>query len=161
VNPELIRVLAPPIAAMAGAGLLCSLWLYLRAKKTGDGGGVEFHNPFELSSAIKFAALFAVVLLGSKAATTYFGTGATYLAGVLAGTTDVDAISLSMAKLARGHGVSDVVAARTIVLGATSNTIVKAGMATFIGGWALGRFVAIAFACMLVSGALVLFVQSL
>ena len=95
-------------------------------------------NPFELGSALGFALLFAIVLVGSKAATVYLGTLGTYAAGVLAGSTDVDAITLSMAKLA-GDTVSQRVAATTIFLAAASNTVVKGAMAAFAGGLHFGR----------------------
>jgi len=71
---------------------------------------------------------------------------------VLAGSTDVDAITLSMARLAGGE-VSPRVAATTIFLGTASNTLVKGGMATVIGGWAFGRRVVGALAAMLIAGA--------
>ncbi len=110
-----------------------------------------FQNPFELGTALKFALLFAAVLIGSKAAAIHLGTAGTYAAGVLAGTTDVDAITLSMARLAGGQ-VAPQVAATTIFLGAASNTLVKAGMAAVLGGWAFGRRVAVALAAMLLAG---------
>jgi uncharacterized membrane protein (DUF4010 family) len=144
VNPGLERALVFPVGASALAGVAVSLWLWRGAGRgegrTVAGPGVGFSNPFELGSAIGFALLFAAVLLGAKAATTYLGTAGTYAAGVLAGTTDVDAITLSMAKLA-GAGVADHVAATTIFLGAASNTVVKGVMAAVVGGWPFGRAV--------------------
>jgi uncharacterized membrane protein (DUF4010 family) len=57
---------------------------------------------------------------------------------VLAGLTDVDAITLSMAGFANGGG--DVaVATRAIALAALSNTLVKAGLAATLGATALKR----------------------
>ena len=82
------------------------------------------------------------------------GTGGTYLAGLLAGTTDVDAITLSMARLARDGAVPEPVATTTIVLGAVSNTLVKAGIAVVLGGWRFGRRVLLAFLVVRAAGAL-------
>jgi len=96
--------------------------------------------------------LFAVVLLASKAAVIYLGEGGTYLMGVVAGTTDVDAVTLSMTKLAQA-GLTSKVAATTILLAVASNTVVKAAMSAVVGGWRLGRYVAPAFGAMLVTGA--------
>jgi uncharacterized membrane protein (DUF4010 family) len=137
---------------MGAAGLFISLYFYRRSqsKEVGE-GQVTFKNPFELSSAFKFALLFAGVLLAAKAATTYLGTGATYLAGVLAGLTDVDAITLSMARLAETQ-ISAQVASTTIVLGMASNTLVKAGLATAVGGRDFGRRLGVAFALILAAG---------
>jgi uncharacterized membrane protein (DUF4010 family) len=57
----------------------------------------------------------------------------------LAGLTDVDAISLSMANLATTSPESLMVAQRTIVIAVISNTLVKCGMAAFMGAPGLRR----------------------
>jgi uncharacterized membrane protein (DUF4010 family) len=90
-------------------------------------------NPFELAEAVKFGLLFGVVTVVAKAAEAYFGEGGLYLAGVLAGLTDVDAITFSMANLAAGNAENLAVAGRTIVLAVISNTLVKTGMAVSMG----------------------------
>lgn len=156
VNRDLVPLLAYPMGAMVLTGLLASAWFFRQSTTEKAEGKVEFSNPFELSSALKFAAVFAAVLLVSKVATTYFGTAATYATGVLAGLTDVDAITLSMAKLA-GNGLDPTVAVTTILIGAGSNTFVKAGMSIALGGWAFGRKIALTFGAMLAAGAIALF----
>jgi uncharacterized membrane protein (DUF4010 family) len=114
---------------------------------------VHFSNPFELTSAIKFGFLFAAVLIGSKAAQIYAGSRGMYAAALLAGTTDVDAITLSTANLAR-EGLAHTVATTTIGLGAAANTVVKGVLAATIGGRALAIRVGLAFAAMLAAGAI-------
>jgi uncharacterized membrane protein (DUF4010 family) len=157
VNRRLLPAVVVPLGAMLAAGLVVSLVLYRRARsispgKEGPRGGeIRFSNPFELSTAVKFGLIFAVVLLVAKAATVYLGSAGVYLAGFLAGATDVDAIALTMANLAK-QGLSEQVAATTIVLGAASNTMVKCGLAIGLGGWALGRRVLVAFAVVLATG---------
>ena len=154
VNSALVADLAVPMVAMTLAGAAASFWFYRHSKSHEKAAAnVSFSNPFELSSALKFAVLFAVVLLAAKAATTYLGTGATYLTGLLAGATDVDAITLSMANLARRGEIGDEVAVTTILIGAASNTAVKAGLATMAGGWAFSKRIVTAFAAILVTGA--------
>ena len=109
-------------------------------------------NPFELGVAIRFGLIFACVLLASKAAQIYAGPAGMYAAAALAGTTDVDAITLSTANLAR-DGLDAHVATTTIVVGAVSNTIVKAAMTAVLGGWNLGKLVLIGYGAMLVAAA--------
>lgn len=151
VNPALVPSLAWPMAAMGSAGLVASAWLYRRSRAQAVSEGVAVANPFELTTALKFAFVFGVVLLVSKAATTRLGPAGTYLAGALAGLTDVDAITLSMAQLAKGS-LSPDVAVTTIIVGAISNTAVKGGLAVGIGGWAFGKRVVAAFALVFVAG---------
>ncbi|MFT3917478.1 MAG: DUF4010 domain-containing protein [Anaeromyxobacteraceae bacterium] len=164
-NPALLGAVAPPLAAAACAAALAALLLWLRARGgqvpggprdgAAHGGALAVANPFELGSALRFALLFGLVLLVSKGAATYLGAGGTYAAGLLAGATDVDAITLSMADLAR-TSVGERVAAVTILLGVASNTLVKAVMAAVAGGWPFGRRVAAAQGAALAAGALAL-----
>jgi uncharacterized membrane protein (DUF4010 family) len=154
--PELVPLLAIPLVAMAVGGFIAAglLWRHSKTRTSAGAGDIHFSNPFELGSAVKFAAFFAVVLLAAKAANTYFGSGAAYLMGVLAGTTDVDAITLSMARLAQTGSIAQPVAVTTILLGVASNTLVKAGMTAFAGGWAFGRRIILVFSVLLGIGAL-------
>jgi uncharacterized membrane protein (DUF4010 family) len=96
-------------------------------------------NPFELGQAIKFGLLFGIVTVVARAAEVYLGETGLYLAGAVAGLTDVDAISLSMASLATADPKNLKIAARTIVIAVLSNTLLKTGMAVFTGATALHR----------------------
>jgi len=80
----------------------------------------------DLSQAIKFAALFAVVLFVARAAHHYFGSRARISQAGLAGLTDVDAITVSMARLARDNVMAPSTAGASILLACASNTLVKA-----------------------------------
>jgi uncharacterized membrane protein (DUF4010 family) len=152
VNGSLVRLVAPPMIGATVAGLGASLFLWLRSRRIRRAAGaIAFSNPFELGRALAFALLFAVVLVGSKAAALYLGDAGTYAAGFLAGTTDVDAITLSMAGLAEGP-VAPGVAATTIFLGAGANTLMKGVLAAVLGGWRFGRFVLAGQLLMLVVG---------
>jgi uncharacterized membrane protein (DUF4010 family) len=153
VNARLLRALVVPLAAMMAVSLGASLWLYLRSRQASRSAeALSVTNPFELANALKFAALFVLVLLGARAATEYLGESGTYAAGVLAGATDVDAISISVAQLAE-RGVSLDVAATTVFLAMASNTVVKGLIAAFTGGGAYARGVVIAYGASLAAGA--------
>ena len=89
----------------------------------------------------------------AKAAEAYLGETGLYLAGAVAGLTDVDAISLSMANLATANPESLKVAARTIVIAVVSNTLVKTGMAVFLGAPALRRTILLATLPLLIAAA--------
>ena len=155
VNPALARELLVPLAAMACAGMAASGVLYRRSASAEVAGPVNFKNPVSLSSAFEFALLFAVVLVVSKAASVYLGTAGVLVASVAAGTADMDAIALSMAKLAPGQ-VTLSVAATAVVLAAGTNTVVKGIMAAALGGWAFTRLVLASFGAILAAGALAL-----
>lgn len=139
VNPSLLGWVAYPMAAAAAGGAGTSFVLWRRSRTVAAATGpVAFSNPLEIATAIRFAAVFAVVLVGAKAATVHLGEAGAYVAGVVAGSTDVDAITLSMARLS-GRDLSPRVASTAIFLGTASNTVVKGAMSLVAGGWPFGR----------------------
>ncbi len=157
VSPTLLLAAAAPLGAMLAAGLLGSAFLY-RASRASSGtpdASVRFSNPLELGRAVKFGLLFTLVLVGSKAASAWLGEGGTYASGVIAGTTDVDAITLSMADLAGGV-VALRAAAVTVFLATATNTVTKGVMAAVLGGWSFARRLAPWFGLTVAAGAVAL-----
>lgn len=139
VNSALASGLIAALGWMAAAGLLISLILWRRTRSHETGVVAAGANPFELSEAIKFGILFGVITVLAKTAEVYLGAAGLYLAGALAGLTDVDAISLSMANLSLIDGEVLKVAQRAIVVAVISNTLVKSGIALFMGAPQLRR----------------------
>jgi uncharacterized membrane protein (DUF4010 family) len=159
VNRALVADVAPPLALMCLASTAAAALQYWRDKRkqageteSGDGKELELKNPVELGLAVKFGLLFGGVLLLSKAANVYVGESGTYVAALLAGLTDVDAITLSLAKLAHTE-LTPQVATLAILIGTASNTLVKAGLAIGLGGWAFGRVVLLSFVAAIAAGA--------
>src|SRR5262249_41030542 len=105
VNRTLVtRVLIPFLMMAVAAGV--AAWLFVRrASPTHDGAAkpaqeVRLRNPFSLTEASKFGAFFALVLLVVKFVQVRFPGEGLYMVAALAGLTDVDAITLSMAQYA-------------------------------------------------------------
>jgi uncharacterized membrane protein (DUF4010 family) len=142
--PSLVTRLVVPFAAMGGASLGAAALCYWR------GGGyvgttvdVPLRNPFSLRSAVEFALLFAAVLLAVEIARSSLASQSLYAIAALAGLTDVDAITLSMAAFARDGG--DVrTAVGAITLASIANTLVKAGMSVVLGSAAFRNRIAAA-----------------
>ncbi len=150
---SLVAPLLLPLGAMALVGLGFCLAFYLRDRSRGtEHGETKLTNPFELRSALQFGAFFVVITIVAKWANATFGASGTYVAGVLAGLTDVDVITLSMINLVKEQQIETAVAARTIVLAAAANTVTKGAMAVTLGGGLFGRRVALVFGAMLVAG---------
>jgi uncharacterized membrane protein (DUF4010 family) len=126
------------VAAMAAGLTFCVIYYF--AQRTAQESDVEVSNPFELGPAIKFGLLYAAVLLVAKVAQHYFQDAGVYMASVVAGLTDVDAITLSMAELSGAPGgVSLSTGARAVVLAVIANTVVKGGIALTAGSGTLRR----------------------
>jgi uncharacterized membrane protein (DUF4010 family) len=158
INLSLAAVLGLPLGLMAITGIFVSLVLWTRTRSQETGVVTAGANPFELGEAIKFGLLFGVVTVVAKAAQVYLGETGLYLAGAVAGLTDVDAISPSMANLAAAGGANITVAARTIVIAVLSNTLVKTGMAAFLGTPALRRTLLVATLLVLIAAAVGAFI---
>ena len=155
VNPALLASLWPPFAAMgAVAGLFA--WRHYRvglASNPQQEQQVAVANPFSIGSAMRFGALFAVVLLVVKLAQSYApGTGV-YVVSALAGSVDIDPVMLSVAKSAVGN--TELGPATTaIVIAVLSNTAVKCGMVATLGAGAARRHIALASVALAAAGLL-------
>ena len=139
VNIPLAKSLSLGMVLMGTVSLGICFLLWRRGRSSERAEVEAGHNPFELGEAIKFGGLFAVVIFIASAAQVYFGNTGLYLAGALAGLTDVDAIALSMANLALNDPASSGPAARTIVIAVISNTMVKCGMVIWLGAISLRK----------------------
>ena len=155
IDRAVARELAVGIGLLGVLSLAICAWLFRQGRSAEKATVASGSNPFELSEAIKFGLLFGVVTLVAKAAQVYLGAAGLYLAGALAGLTDVDAIALSMASLSKSDPGMTTAAARTILIAVLSNTLVKTGMAVGAGSPELRRRFLPSAVALLVAGALV------
>jgi len=139
IDGALGLALARAMGVLCATSLLACWLLWRRRDRRGRGQVPATHNPFELSQAIQFGLLFGVVVFVSKAAQQYLGDAGVYLASGLAGLTDVDAITLAMADLAKSDEQALVLAARAILVAVLANTLVKGAMAVGMGSKELRR----------------------
>ena len=153
INADLARRLAVGVGILGTLSLLSCAFLFSRRVTAEKATVKSGSNPFELGEAVKFGLLFGLVTIAAKAAQVYLGSAGLYLAGAVAGLTDVDAISLSMANLADANADMVGVAARTILIAVLANTVTKTGMAVSVGAPEL-RNRMLPFAALLVIGGL-------
>lgn len=135
-----LAISALPSASLALGGMgLCAVLTGLVALRgagawsaTGE-RDLGLRNPFRLRSAVKFALLFAAVLVVSKLAQQHAPGAGVYWVSALAGATDVDAVALSLLELvARGEATTAVVV-RGMVIAAVANTWVKLALTLTLG----------------------------
>jgi uncharacterized membrane protein (DUF4010 family) len=156
INSHVGKLMMAPLAVMLAVSVLGCLVIWLMKKRdqpTDSPTRIEAQNPLELGSAIKFGLLFGLILFISKFAQIKYGTSGVFISSALAGLTDVDAVTISLSKLAEGT-ISRQVAAIGIIIAMISNTIVKGGLVLFLGSAALSRRTTVVFASMLIAGAL-------
>ncbi len=111
-------------------------------------------SPLQLRTALQFGALLAVIMLAVAAAQQWLGDAGIYMLAAVSGINDVDAITLSVANLAR-NGLDEVVAANAITLAAAVNTVVKGGIAATLAGSVLLWRVLLPLLLAILAGALV------
>jgi len=139
VHPPLVPALLVPFGAMAAVALGAAGLFLLRGRTGEDAPPAEvpLRNPFSLTAAVRFALFFAAVLVVVKLAERWVPGRGYYVVAALAGLTDVDAITLSMAQLVRDGGTDARTAASSIVVAALTNTLVKCGVVLALASRAL------------------------
>lgn len=131
--PLLVPLFLPPF--LLGAGLVA--FGLRRTAGRGDGRPEpEGRNPLRLGSAMALALGFQAVLMLMHWVNGQFGTGGVLASAALLGLTDMDALTLSMVRLAADPGLA-AVAAGAMGIGVLANTLLKLGVVLSLGG---GRF---------------------
>ena len=100
----------------------------------------EMRNPFDLGTVLQLAGFIALILLLAKLVAAQAGNAGLFLLAAISGIANVDALTLSMARLS-GVQVAAVDAATAILVAASVNTASKAAIAAFVGGSRLGSIV--------------------
>lgn len=141
VNVKLLPAVWPALTAMGLVALIYAGYLYF-SQAAIDEEELALSNPFELSTAIKFGLIYAVVLLAIKAAEIYIGEKGIYLTSIIAGLADVDAITLSISDLTRTGGSISLESGKFAIIFATiSNTLTKGALVFSIGSKALRKYI--------------------
>ncbi|MBT3398261.1 MgtC/SapB family protein [archaeon] len=156
INKDLVGMVALPLGLMGILGYMSAFGLYLRKKrkpkKKEKTEEIKFKQPFNIWTALKFGIFFVVIIFVAKIAQILAGSTGIYIASILSGLADVDAITLTMASLSGAGQISSKVAATSIILAASSNTLVKAGMAWFFGEKRFAMYISIIFLIILTVG---------
>jgi uncharacterized membrane protein (DUF4010 family) len=127
--PRLIPYLALP-ALVAAAAAATSL--REPAVRGSDWPKASDNNPLQLRAALQMAVLFQGVLMAVHFARTTWGESGIFTSAAVLGLTDVDALTISMAR-GVAETVSIDVAARAIAVGVLANTLMKLGLAMMFG----------------------------
>ena len=157
INSALLSILFLPMAIMLVLGVLSSFYFLRGKEKKESPKEVALEQPFAIKPALKFGLLFLLVLLVAKTAQILFGSTGIYVAGIFSGMADVDAITLSMSSLSKAGTITELTASTAILFAAVSNTLVKMGIAFFMGDKKFGRIIIGIFTIILIAGLAVLF----
>jgi len=149
LNADVARTVALLTAAAFLVGAVLFVW-YLRHSRTAAANVEGSRNPLQLGPALQMAVTFQIVLFAVQFVRRRFGDAGLLISGAVLGLTDVDALTLSMARGASA-GIDPGLAARAITVGVMSNCVMKAILSITLGTKAYGWFNTAALAVMVVA----------
>lgn len=155
VNPRLLLPLAGPLVTMTVLAYLGAAWLWWRRGTGEKAPELDLSNPFQIVPALQFGALLVAIALLSRAFQAWFGDTGIYLLAAVSGISDVDAITLTLSRMA-DNGLGETTAARAILLAAAVNTATKATLVAAICGGPMAVRVGAALATAVAGGGAVL-----
>lgn len=154
--PALGLVLLLPLLACGAVLFAIALRQWRRRPEAPATTAAADLRPFDLGTALGFGAFLALMSVLAEASQEWLGATGLYGLSLLSGVADVDAITVSVARMAALGSVPGAVAAVAVALAVASNVAVKAAIGWVIGGARFGRHMAAAQAAALLAGAAVL-----
>jgi uncharacterized membrane protein (DUF4010 family) len=146
LKPDILWYAGPPlgVATLAAAGVAGLLAFH---KRGGKDAQIVLRNPFQFWPVVGFAVFLGVIVLLGQLANQWFGAARTFVGAAALGLADVDAVTVSLARL-----VPDALGAREAAFGVlaavATNTLSKLVIGAGIGGAAFARQVGLlALAC--------------
>jgi uncharacterized membrane protein (DUF4010 family) len=137
-------ILNPPLAAALlrhtwlpfalGAAILFLVWRTNAGDATSE---TATASPLQLRAALQMTLMFQVVLLAIAIVREYFGSRALVATSAFVGMTDLDALTISLARESSAVHIATGPTAVALVAGIISNTVVKLALALVVGK---GRF---------------------
>lgn len=131
LSPPLAMALIPYAASGLVVGAVASVATWRRSRPSAK-SLTEPSNPLQFRSAVKMAVLFQVVVMVVYVLRAQVGDRGLVLTGAVVGLTDVDAATFSMARSVV-DGAAPAAAAKAVAAGMLANTVLKLGLALFIG----------------------------
>jgi uncharacterized membrane protein (DUF4010 family) len=149
LSPGVARWLAPLTAVALAIGAIVFV-VFLRRSSTETDGVGEARNPLQIGPALQMALTFQFVLFAVQLVQRWFGDVGLLVSGAVLGLTDVDALTLSMAR-GTATGIDPLLAARAITVGILANCALKAALAIGLGTMPFRRFTVATLAAMIVA----------
>lgn len=154
LNSSLIVLVVPALAAAAavaaGFALVAVSW---HGRGGHDHQAIKFRNPFSFLSVIGFSLFLGVVIVVSRGLSEMFGAAGAIFGAAVVGLVDLDAITVSMARLAP-ESLSVQGAALAIITAAAAGTISKIAIGVTMGSYRFAlEITAMAIGCIAMGGA--------
>ncbi len=136
LKPQLLVLLGPPLgsATLVAVGLAL-FWVYWSPHEKGERTAVNLRNPFGFWSVIGLALSMGVIILLGRFLDQMFGSAGAIIGAAALGLFDVDAVTVSMARLVP-QPLDLVGGTYAILVAVASNTLSKLVIGGVVGrGW--------------------------
>ena len=139
-NAAVFRLLVLPCALLTVTELIAAYLFMRRSGPLTGGKGLELRNPLDLGNALFFAAIYVGISFVVVYADRWLGDRGLLISGIVSGLADVDAINITMSKLALDPARLGI-ASLVILTAVLSNTLVKFAIAIIKGSPAMRKFI--------------------
>ena len=150
-NTQLFSRLVIPVAFVFLVALGVAFAFYYKQRKS---EAIETDmgksKPLDLQGALFFGAVYTIILLVVSYANEYLGESGMLLSSAIAGLSDIDAITISVSKIA-GESLGLSIAGNAILIATVSNTIVKLGIGISAGSLELRKHLFLGYGIVFVS----------
>jgi len=131
INHELGLTLLAPVSIMTLCIYLPAIVIWYHHREPIQQEVKLKQNPLELSTALSFGLILVAIILLSHLLQDWFGSTGIYVLAMLSGITDVDAITLTLARQS-ATSITLADASLAILIAAATNSLVKATLAAVL-----------------------------
>jgi uncharacterized membrane protein (DUF4010 family) len=133
VAPDILARLSPVLGAALAAGVAAAAFLPWRSERGAQLALPPARNPAEIGLALRFGALYAVVLFAAAWLQDLIGSRGLYVATALSGLSDVDPGVLSALNLYGAGRAEAATAVAAIAIALLANMLFKLGLLAWYG----------------------------
>lgn len=138
---------------LAAIGVTVFLYSKQNGKEKTD-TTIRQNKPLDLQGAIIFGIIYLVVLLFVNYANEHLGEKGLFISSGIAGLSDIDAITITISKLA-GTSLDYSLAAKAVMIATLSNTVVKMAIGIWAGSITLRKYLYIGYGVIFLTAILV------
>ena len=122
------------------AAIGITLYLYFKqSRKEKINTSIRQNKPLDLQGALVFGIIYTIILLVVNYANENFGKEAMLVSSALSGLSDIDAITITVSKLA-GTQLDFSLAAKAVLIATMSNTLIKMAIGIWAGSKQLRKY---------------------
>lgn len=151
-NKSLFNTIYPSLFLVLISGIAVTFYFYFKQKgKKLTDTSIPKGKPLDIQGALVFGAIYTVILLVVSYANDTMGDEGLLVSSAIAGLSDIDAITITVSKLA-GQPLDFTLAANALLIATISNTIVKMGIGIWAGSPSLRRHLYLGYGVVLFTG---------